>query len=173
MCHGRRKAQDSFVAPLRGAMNPGASEMQSPAALVDPQLTDNRRIRVLIADDEPHIRSVINRIVTSLGAEVVAEADDGEQAVRLFEATRPELAILDINMPRLTGDQVLARMLEIDPRVLAIMMTAQDAIGGVRACLDLGARDYILKSNPAEEIFRLMGESWGEYVAEILAGRAS
>jgi two-component system, chemotaxis family, chemotaxis protein CheY len=147
--------------------------MQSSPALVDLQLATDRKVRVLIADDETHIRNVIGRIVTALGAEVVAEAGDGEQALAMFEATRPELVILDINMPKLTGDLVLARMLALDPRVLAIMMTAQDTVGGVRGCLELGARDYILKSNPAEEIHRLMGERWGEYVEDILAERVS
>lgn len=141
--------------------------------MADPRVAKDRKIRVLIADDETHIRNVIGRIVTALGAEVVAEAGDGELALQLFEATRPDLAILDINMPKLTGDQVLARILELDPRVLVIMMTAQDTVGGVRGCLELGARNYILKSNPAEEIFRLMGESWGEYVEEILGARMS
>lgn len=147
--------------------------MQASPEIVDLQLAPGRKVRVLIADDEAHIRNVISRIVTALGAEVVAEAGDGEEAVALFASTRPELVILDINMPKLTGDQVLVRMLALDPRVLGIMMTAQDTVGGVRGCLELGARNYILKSNPAEEIYRLMGESWGEYVEEILAVRAA
>lgn len=130
-----------------------------------------QKIRVLVADDEVHIRNIIARIVQALGAEVVAEAGDGEQAARLFELTRPDIVILDINMPSLTGDQALARMLKIAPSTIAIMMTAQDTIDAVRDYLDIGARNYILKSNPAQEIYRLLGEVWPEYVAEIKAGR--
>jgi YesN/AraC family two-component response regulator len=130
-----------------------------------------QKIRVLVADDEGHIRNVIGRIVEALGGEVVAQAGDGEQAVRLFELTRPDVVILDINMPSLTGDQALARMLAIEPATIAVMMTAQDTIDAVRACLEIGARDYILKSNPAQEIFRLLGESWPEYVEEVNARR--
>jgi YesN/AraC family two-component response regulator len=130
-----------------------------------------QKIRVLVADDEGHIRNIIGRIVQALGAEVVAEAADGEQAARLFELTRPDIVILDINMPSLTGDQALGRMLKIAPSTIAIMMTAQDTIDAVRNCLEIGARDYILKSNPAQEIYRLLGESWPEYVAEINASR--
>jgi DNA-binding NarL/FixJ family response regulator len=62
-------------------------------------------------------------------------------------------------------------MLKIAPSTIAIMMTAQDTIDAVRNCLEIGARDYILKSNPAQEIYRLLGESWPEYVAEINASR--
>ena len=129
-----------------------------------------RKVRVLIADDEPHIRGVIVRIVASLGAEVVAEAGDGEQAVALFAETKPDMVILDINMPKLTGNQALARMLAINPLTLAVMMTAQDSIDAVQECLELGARNYILKSNPAEEIYRLLRDSWAEYSREVLAG---
>jgi YesN/AraC family two-component response regulator len=130
-----------------------------------------QKIRVLVADDEGHIRNIISRIVQALGAEVVAEAGDGEQAARLFELTRPDIVILDINMPTLTGDEALARMLKVAPSTIAIMMTAQDTIDAVRDCLEIGARNYILKSNPAQEIYRLLSESWPEYVAEIKASR--
>ena len=130
-----------------------------------------QKIRVLVADDEGHIRNIIGRIVKALGAEVVAEAGDGEQAARLFELTRPDVVILDINMPSLTGDEALARMLAIAPNTIAIMMTAQDTIDAVRDCLEIGARNYILKSNPAQEIYRLLGEVWPEYVEEIRANR--
>lgn len=126
-------------------------------------------VRVLIADDEPHIRQVIGRIVAALGAQVVAEAADGDQAVVLFEQTRPDIVILDINMPRLTGDRALQRILAIEPHVVGIMMTAQDSIDAVRSCLEMGAANYILKSNPAEEILRLVGEAWPDYVAQIEA----
>lgn len=130
---------------------------------------ETRKVRVLIADDEPHIRGVIGGIVQSLGGEVIAEAADGVEAVALFGQTHPDMVILDINMPKMTGSQALSRMLEADPQTLAVMMTAQDSIDAVQECLDLGARDYILKSNPAEEIYRLVGESWPEYSKEILA----
>ncbi len=130
---------------------------------------DTRKVRVLIADDEPHIRAVIGRIVQSLGGEVIAEAGDGVEAVAMFESTHPEMVILDINMPKMTGNQALSRMLDADPDILAVMMTAQDSIGAVQECLALGARNYILKSNPAEEIHRLLRESWSEYSTEILA----
>jgi hypothetical protein len=72
-------------------------------------------------------------------------------------------------MPKLTGDQVLARILAIDRRVIVLMMTASTA--GARGCLDLG-RAAASSGKPAEEIQRQMGESWGDYVEEILATRA-
>lgn len=124
-------------------------------------------MRVLVADDEPHIRRLISGIVEALGGTVVAEAADGEQAVELAARTRPNVVVLDINMPRVTGDQALARIVAQLPSVIPVMMTAQDTIDVVRRCLDLGARDYILKSNNAEEIYGLLGGVWPGYVREV------
>jgi two-component system NarL family response regulator len=128
---------------------------------------ENPKIRVLIADDEAHIRALLGVIISQLGGEVVALAGDGEEAVRLYEQHRPDLSLLDINMPRLTGDVVMARIMKINPDALVIMLTAQDSVDSVRQCIDLGARNYILKNNPAEKIFELIKNSWAEYVAKI------
>lgn len=128
---------------------------------------ENTKIRVLIADDEEHIRALLGAFIGQLGGEVVAYAGDGEEAVRLYEQHRPDLSLLDINMPRLSGDTVIARIMKLNPDALVIMLTAQDSVDSVRQCIDLGARDYILKSNPADKIFELIKNSWAEYVAEI------
>lgn len=132
-----------------------------------PKQAPARRIRVLIADDEFHVRQVIAGIVHALGADVVAQASDGEQAVEAFARTRPDLVLLDINMPRMRGDEALTRILAIDPSVVAIMMTAQDTIDSVYECLDRGARHYILKSNRAEEILQLLAECWADCIAHV------
>lgn len=130
-------------------------------------------IRVLVADDEPHIRRLIGGIITHLGGEVVAEASDGIQALELLAVTRPDMAVLDINMPRLRGDEVLRHMLAARPEALGIMMTAQDSVDVVNQCLELGASDYILKSNPAEEIYRLMAEAWPAFRERVREARGA
>jgi DNA-binding NarL/FixJ family response regulator len=136
-------------------------------------LARSGRIRVLVADDEPHIRNVIAAMVESLGGEVVARAADGAEAVKLFALMRPEVAILDINMPRMRGDESLSRILAIDPEAVAIMMTAQDSIETVHDCLDRGARHYILKNNRAEEIYALLAECWPDCAARALERQAA
>jgi DNA-binding NarL/FixJ family response regulator len=126
-----------------------------------------RKVRVLVADDEPHVRTVITSIVQALGAEIAAEAGDGEEAVALFRRTRPDVVILDINMPRLRGDEALPLILGIDPRAIVIMLTAQDTFDTVNACLDRGARHYILKTQRGEDIYRLMAECWPECLGRV------
>jgi two-component system chemotaxis response regulator CheY len=129
--------------------------------------TGKRKARVLIVDDERHIRSLIRLIVTSLGAEVVGEAADGLQAVELYGQLTPDITMMDINMPKLDGISALRQIVALNPRALVIMMTSLNAIDVVKECIDNGARNYILKNVPADELSLMIGETWGEYLDDI------
>lgn len=128
---------------------------------------EKRKARVLIADDEPHIRSLISLIVTSLGAEVVAEAADGEQAMNLYRQFLPDMVLLDINMPKLDGIKVLKQIMAINNRTLVVMLTSLNALETVQECIDNGAYNYILKNMTAAELHKAIGDTWSEYMAEI------
>lgn len=132
-----------------------------------------RKARILIADDEEHIRSLLNLIVTSLGAEVVGEAEDGEQALSLFNQLQPDMVMLDINMPKIDGIKVLKQIMATNPRTLVVMLTSLNAIDVVKECIDSGAWNYILKNTTAEELHKTISETWAEYMAEITAGAPS
>lgn len=121
----------------------------------------------MVADDEPHIRALVAGLVATLGGEVVAQAQDGAQAMTQFERLRPQVVVLDINMPALRGYDVLKRIMALEPGTLAIMMSAQDTIDTVQACLELGARHYVLKDNLPSELFALFSEIWREFEAEL------
>jgi Response regulator containing CheY-like receiver domain and AraC-type DNA-binding domain len=131
-----------------------------------------RKVRVLIVDDEVHIRSLIRLIVTSLGAEVVAEAGDGEQALELYKAFSPDMVMLDINMPKMDGVSVLKEIMVLNPKTLVVMLTSLNTVDVVKECLDLGARNYILKNVPAEELNKMISETWGQYMADIRAAKS-
>lgn len=133
---------------------------------------DKRKVRVLIVDDEVHIRSLIRLIVTSLGAEVVAEAGDGAQALELYKAFSPDMVMLDINMPKMDGVSVLKEIMVLNPKTLVVMLTSLNTVDVVKECLDLGARNYILKNVPAEELNKMISETWGEYMADIRAAKS-
>jgi two-component system chemotaxis response regulator CheY len=112
-----------------------------------------RTVRVLLADDEEHVRKLLSVICTSLeGVQVVGEAGDGEVAVHQFKQLLPDVVLLDINMPKLTGTEVLKRIKEIDPSVYVVMLTSLNSIEVVRECIANGAKNYILKSNQPEKI---------------------
>jgi two-component system chemotaxis response regulator CheY len=128
-----------------------------------------RKVRVLIVDDERHIRSLIRLIVSGLGAEVVGEAGDGEQALELYRQLSPDITMLDINMPKLDGISALKQIVAMNPRALVIMMTSLNAIDVVKECIDSGARNYILKNMPADDLAKMIGDTWGEYLEDIRA----
>jgi ankyrin repeat protein/ActR/RegA family two-component response regulator len=134
---------------------------------------EKRKARVLIADDEVHIRALINMIVTSLGAEVVGETGDGEQALSMYNQLKPDLVMLDINMPKLDGISVLKQIKATNPRALVVMLTSLNAIEVVKECIDNGAWNYILKSTTAEDLNKEISGTWAEYMAEIKANHSA
>jgi len=128
---------------------------------------EKRKVRVLVADDEEHIRSLISMIVTSLGAEVVAEAADGAQALSLYKQHQPDMVMLDINMPKLDGIAVLKQIMAINPKTLAVMLTSLNAIDVVKECIDNGAWNYLLKNTTAEELHKEISSTWTDYMSAI------
>lgn len=130
---------------------------------------EKRKARVLIAEDEPHIRSLIKLILDSLGADVVGEAADGEQALALYKQHRPEMVILDINMPKLDGIFVLKQIMAINSRTLVVMLTSLNTLDVVTECIDSGAWNYILKNTTAADLHQAISDTWGEYLAAISA----
>lgn len=133
---------------------------------------ETRKARVLIADDEPHIRSLISLIVTSLGAEVVAVAADGDEALSMYKQFSPDMVLLDINMPKMDGITVLKQIMAINVRTLVVMLTSLNTLEVVKECIDYGAWNYILKNTTAEELHKEISTTWDEYMAHITAVRA-
>lgn len=102
--------------------------------------------RVLIVDDEASTRSMLTMLLEDAGYEVL-EAAAGDTAVTEATEQIPDLIILDINLPQLTGIQVL-QLLRGNPKTKAIpvvMCTAHDTLEDVERCLAAGAQDYIQK----------------------------
>jgi two-component system response regulator AlgR len=104
-------------------------------------------LRVLIADDEPPARALLGHLLTKLGAQVVAEAEDGAQAVRLAELLNPDCALLDIAMPGLSGMDAARELVRLPAPPAIIFCTAFD--GYAVAAFEVRAADYLLK--PVEE----------------------
>ena len=115
-------------------------------------MSPKRKPRVLIADDEAHVRALIKRIVLSLGFELAGEVSNGKDAVEIFRAVQPDLLLLDINMPLKTGYDALKEIMDEFPRALVIMLTSVADYESVEACLGYGAANYILKDNPIRKI---------------------
>ena len=109
------------------------------------------RTRVMVVDDHPMWRGGIARDLAESHYEVVAEAGDGAQALRLAAATRPELVVLDLHLPDLSGVEVISGLLAENADIRILILSAsgehQDVLDAVKA----GATGYLLKSASAAE----------------------
>lgn len=110
-------------------------------------------IRVLVVDDHPLFRDgIIGLLETVADMEVVGSAGDGDAAVREAVATRPDVVLMDLNLPGTPGLEATRRIIEALPScgVLVLTMLADDAT--VAAALRVGARGYLLKETAQEEV---------------------
>jgi len=101
-------------------------------------------VRVLIAEDETIIRLDLRALLERAGFEVCAEARDGEEAVSLAESERPDLAILDVKMPRLDGIEAARRILANRP-IPIVMLTAYGQLELVSRAVEAGVFGYLVK----------------------------
>lgn len=103
-------------------------------------------IRILIADDHPIVRKGLRQsILDEADFEIVAEAGDGREALRLIEKTRPQIAVLDIAMPGLDGFAVAREVLKQKLAVEMIFLTAHREVSLFEKALELGVKGYVLK----------------------------
>ncbi len=110
-------------------------------------------IRVLVADDHAVVRAGIVALLSAEpGIEVVGEAVDGEQAVELALALRPDLVVMDVRMPRLTGDAATARIREHADDVRVLVLTTYESDASILSAIEAGASGYLLKASPADEL---------------------
>ncbi len=111
------------------------------------------QIRIVLAEDHALVREGTRRILERHpDLVVVGEAGDGEQALELVQRLRPDVAILDIRMPKLSGIDVVRRMREYAPDTKALMLTAYDDDDYILALMESGASGYILKTARASEL---------------------
>lgn len=110
-------------------------------------------IRIVIADDHPLLRSGLRQIIeTEARFKILAEAGDGQAALDLIESLRPEVAILDIAMPRMTGFELLRALRDRKVEVKTIFLTMFKDEDIFNEALDLGAHGFMLKDSAPAEI---------------------
>ncbi len=111
------------------------------------------KIRVIIADDHPVVRdglaSIVNQQADMI---VVGEAGDGEAALSMYVTHQPDVMILDLRMPKLDGAAVVQRVLEQFPKARLLIMTTYDGDEDIFRSLSQGAKGYLLKDTPRQEI---------------------
>ncbi len=114
-----------------------------------------RPIHILIADDHPVVRDGLRSMLsTQPDFQVVGEAVNGIEAVQLAARLKPDVILLDLEMPDLDGVNALAQVRATDPRARVIIVTAYDTDERIVQAVIAGAQGYLLKGAPREEIFR-------------------
>ena len=108
--------------------------------------------RVIVVDDHPIWREAVERDLAAAGFDVVATFGDGESAVRVAPAVRPDVALLDVQLPGISGHETAARLAADDPSIRILMMSASGEDDDVLAAVKAGARGYLLKSAPRAEL---------------------
>lgn len=113
------------------------------------------KIRVLLADDHHIVRAGIRQLLESAqDIQVIAEAGDGEEAQSLIEKHKPDVAVLDIQMPKASGIEVTRWVRSHLPEVGVLILTAYDDEPYVMAVLQAGANGYVLKTAKTEELIQ-------------------
>lgn len=108
--------------------------------------------RVMVVDDHPLWRDAVARDLTEAGHEVVAVAADGREALARFAAARPEVVLLDLQIPAPDGVAVTARLVRDDPATRVLILSASGEQADVLAAVKAGAAGYLVKSASREEL---------------------
>lgn len=109
-------------------------------------------IRVLVVDDHPMWRDSVARDLAAAGYDVVATAGDGPEAIRRARATAPNVVVLDLNLPKLSGDEVARELVKNDPTVRILVLSASGEQEDVLEAVKAGATGYLVKSASAAEL---------------------
>lgn len=115
--------------------------------------------RVILADDEKHIRAMMKAVISSLNCEIVGEAADGHEAVDLYKKEKPDLLLLDINMSQKSGIDALREIMREFPDALVIMLTSVVDMENIKQCIALGAANYIRKDTPITEMKQIIKDT--------------
>ena len=126
-------------------------------------MEEETKLKILIADDEPHIQKLISTVMSSIGNDVVALAKNGSEAVEMFKEKKPDITLLDINMPLKDGMEALEEIKANSPDAFVIMMTSVSDMETVEKCIELGASYYIRKDTPTMEMKEMILDAWNEH----------
>lgn len=115
-------------------------------------------MRVLLAEDHNIVRQGTRMFLESVGVEVVGEATNGREAVELAGRLQPDVVIMDIHLPELTGVEATRRIRQENPEIRVLVLTAYDEPAYVHALLDVGADGFVLKTAELAELYKALNE---------------
>ncbi len=147
-------------------------------------MSANQEIRLVLADDHAVVRSGTRELLEQQhDLKIVGEASNGEEAVQLTGELQPDVVIMDVRMPKMTGVEATKKIKELYPHIRILVLTAHDDDEYVFALLQAGANGYLLKTAEIEELVRairtvasgqsaLAPEVTGKVVAQLASGKS-
>jgi DNA-binding NarL/FixJ family response regulator len=131
-------------------------------------------IRILLADDHPVVRDGLAAILeTQADFQVIGGAGDGSEALAMAANLAPDVMLLDLEMPEMSGVEVVRRLKDVRPQVRVIVFTAFDTDERIVDAVRAGVQGYLLKGAPREEIFNAVRvvHAGGSLLQPIVASR--
>ena len=116
-------------------------------------------VQVLLADDHQVVRESLRALLEREGYKIVGEASNGQDAVRIAETSRPDIAVLDISMAALNGLDAATQIQKVSPKTKTIFLTVHDEDPYLLNAWRAGARGYVIKTHAAQELLRAMREA--------------
>ena len=114
---------------------------------------------VLIVDDIAYVRKTMKQILTSHGYRVVGEAENGEEAVRLYAETTPDFVTMDLVMPIMNGVEATKKILKLNPDANILILSSMMQENLVTEAILAGAKNYIVKPFQTEEVLKAIRET--------------
>ena len=129
-------------------------------------------VTCLVADDHPAVLDAVCEYLGASGIEVVGRASDGTEALEKLETRKPQVALIDLRMPGLSGIEVAKRAARSTPQTAVILYTGYGDRALLTEALDAGVRGFVLKEAPLEDLLRAVQviAAGGQYVDPVLAG---
>jgi len=130
------------------------------------------KIRCFIADDHPAMVEAVGEVLAEHGLDVVGRARDGEDAATAIGELKPDVAVVDVRMPRVSGIEVARRCARLAPDTAIILYTGYGDRALITEALDAGVRGFVLKEAPLADLVRAVEvvAAGGTYVDPVLAG---
>jgi two-component system chemotaxis response regulator CheY len=115
-------------------------------------------LKALVVDDEEHVRTYIVLVLRKLGIGTILEARNGEQALEMYKQERPDITLMDVNMPVMNGITALQRIIEINPEAVVVMLTSLATRQIVEDSAEHGASHFVRKDTSKENMQKIINE---------------
>jgi DNA-binding NarL/FixJ family response regulator len=129
-------------------------------------------ITCVVADDHPAVLEAVAEFLVQAGIELLARARDGEEALEKIEQRKPQVALVDVRMPKLGGIELTRRAQRSTPETAILLYTGYGDRALLTEALDVGVRGFVLKEAPMDDLVRAVQSvaAGGTYVDPVLAG---